>query len=152
MGPSHKSITKPQHQLCFNQFSSNHPQIRHHNVFFLYTCMQLHSQQWHEQGRWGSDATRCLITADKSAWAQRMLSHRQPKHRHCSSMSPLGTGVWYKQPTPSITQGGAPATEKTPQVLCKCWSFPKGQTATLYKGRQRPCGNYRTFVCLFSWP
>lgn len=45
-----------------------------------------------------------------------------------------------------------PATDETPRVLCKGCSFPKGQVATLYKGRQRPCGTCRTSVSLCSWP
>lgn len=51
MGPSHKSITKPQHQLCFNQFSSNHPQIKHHNVFsFILACNYIPSSDTNTEG------------------------------------------------------------------------------------------------------
>lgn len=130
MGTWHKFITKPQHQLYFNQFSSNLPQIKHHKIIFLYTFMQWPSQQWHKHGRWGSDPTRCLITAASQLWAQRMLSHKQPKHSHCPSISPLSTGVWYKQPTPTVTQGSQPQTRPH-----ECFA----KAALSLKARLQPC-------------
>lgn len=53
-GTSQKFTTKPQHQLCFNQFSSSHPQIKHHEtvLFFPFTllCSYIHSSDSSMEG------------------------------------------------------------------------------------------------------